>query len=122
MDFGGGYGNTDIFLVILPADSQSDDDNDGVLNSDDVCSETVIPEESVPTVRLGTNRFALVDGDSVFDTTAPNGKGPQLSFTVEDTAGCSCEQIIEAQGLGQGHTKFGCSISAMEEWVALVNP
>ena len=25
-------------------------------------------------------------------------------------------------GLGHGHTKFGCSTSAMEEWVALVNP
>lgn len=98
---------------------EPDTDGDGVLDVDDVCPDTVIPE-GVPTVRLGTNRFALVDGDGDFDTKSPNGKGPDLSFTIEDTAGCSCEQIIAAQGLGNGHSKFGCSISAMEDWVALV--
>jgi hypothetical protein len=78
----------------------------------------------VPTDHLGVNRWALVDGDGIFDTTPPKGKGngPNLSFTIEDTAGCSCEQIIAAQGLGKGHTKFGCSISAMQDWIALVNP
>ena len=98
-----------------------DDDGDGVPNDDDVCAGTVVPE-GVPTQRLGTNRFALTDGDGVFDTTSPRGNGPGLSFTLGDTAGCSCEQIIAAQGLGKGHEKFGCSISAMQDWVALVNP
>ncbi len=93
-----------------------DDDNDGVDDGDDACVASVIPE-SVPTVRLGTNRWALVDSDNVFDTTAPKGKGPNRSYTTDDTHGCSCEQIIEAQGLGKGHTKFGCSISAMDDWV-----
>jgi hypothetical protein len=50
------------------------------------------------------------------------GNGPGRSYTTADTAGCSCQQIIAALGLGQGHTKHGCSISAMDEWVALVNP
>ena len=31
-------------------------------------------------------------------------------------------QIIAALGLGKGHTKFGVSIGAMDEWVAQVNP
>lgn len=53
--------------------------------------------------------------------TAPAGNGPGLNFTIEDTAGCSCEQIIAVQGLGKGHEKFGCSTGAMEDWVALVN-
>ena len=35
--------------------------------------------------------------------------------------GCSCEQIIDALGIGAGHEKFGCSISVMEEWVAQIN-
>ena len=89
----------------------------------DVCPGTEMPE-SVPTRHLGVNRFALVDADGVFDTTPPPGNngGPGVTFTIEDTAGCSCEQIIEALGLGKGHEKFGCSISAMEAWVALVNP
>jgi len=98
-----------------------DSDGDGVLDDMDVCPGTVIPE-GVPTQSLGVNRFALVNGDGIFDTTLPNGKGPGASFTIEDTAGCSCEQIIAAQGLGKGHEKFGCSLGAMREWVALVNP
>lgn len=98
-----------------------DDDGDGVLNDEDVCADTVIPE-GVPTRKLRVNRFALTDADGVFDTVQPLGQGPQKSFTIEDTAGCSCEQIILAQELGKGHTRYGCSLSAMEEWVALVNP
>ena len=97
-----------------------DNDGDGVPVNVDVCSDTVIPE-TVPTVRLGVNRFALTDGDGDFDTTAPMGRGPQKSFTIEDTEGCSCEQIIEVLGLGKGHSKFGCSISAMEDFIAQVD-
>jgi len=104
-----------------PACVICDDDGDRIPNDQDACPDTVIPE-SVPTKRLGTNRFALVDGDTDFDTKAPKGKGPRKAFTIEDTAGCSCEQIIEELGLGKGHVKFGCSISAMEEWVEAVNP
>lgn len=73
----------------------------------------------MPTQRLGTNRWALVDEDGIFDTNPPNGRGSGLdrSFTIQDTAGCSCEQIIGALHLGGGHTKFGCSIGAMETWI-----
>jgi len=98
-----------------------DEDADGVPNDGDVCPATVI-RENVPTNSMGTNRFALTDEDGVFDTKAPKGKGPKRHFDIGDTAGCSCEQIIEAQGLGNGHTKFGCSISAMDDWVELVTP
>jgi hypothetical protein len=94
----------------------TDEDGDGIPDDQDECPDTVIPE-SVPTKKLGTNRFALIDGDTTFDTKAPKGKGPQKAFTIDDTAGCSCEQIIEELGLGKGHAKFGCSISAMEEWI-----
>ena len=106
----------DAILVGLLLDA----DGDGVWDGIDQCPGTVIPE-SVPTRSLGVNRFALVDNDSVFDTTPPNGMGPMASFDIHDTAGCSCEQIIEVQGLGKGHEKFGCSLGEMEEWVELVN-
>jgi uncharacterized repeat protein (TIGR01451 family) len=114
-------------LVDLPASAWLtvgevvDADGDGVLDGVDLCPDTVIPE-GVPTKSLGKNNFALVDDDGVFDTNPPNGQGPSAVFTIEDTAGCSCEQIIEAQGLGSGHEKFGCSIGEMENWVQLVNP
>ncbi|MGB5295436.1 MAG: hypothetical protein WBP34_10835, partial [Thermoanaerobaculia bacterium] len=102
----------------------SDADDDGVPDDVDVCPGTVIPE-SVPTKRLGVNRYALVDEDGIFDTTEPGRRGrggPVNFFTVGDTGGCSCEQIIEAQHLGKGHEKFGCSLGAMRNWVKLVNP
>lgn len=98
-----------------------DEDADGVPNDADLCPATVLPE-NVPTEILGTNRFADTDGDGRFNTTPPNGNGPGSSFTLGDTAGCSCEQIIESQGLGNGHTKFGCSIGAMRNWTSLLNP
>ena len=98
-----------------------DNDADEVCGDVDFCAGTVIPE-SVPTVELKPNRWALVDDDLEFDTvTKGKGKGPGRSYDTTDTGGCSCEQIIEAQDLGQGHTKHGCSISAMDDWVDIVN-
>jgi predicted extracellular nuclease len=92
-----------------------DSDRDGVSDRDDVCPATAIPE-GVPTVELRGNRYALVDGDALFDTSSR----VRQSFTVFDTAGCSCEQIIERSGLGEGHTKFGCSVGVMKNWVEQV--
>ncbi len=106
---------------ICPFDPDNDADGDGVCGDVDACPGTVLPED-VPTRELGVNRFADVDGDGVFETTPPPGKGkakgPQLTFTIEETGGCSCEQIIDALDLGMGHVKFGCSISAMLDWIA----
>ncbi len=99
----------------------TDVDADGVNDEVDFCPMTVIPE-SVPTSGLGVNRWALVDGDFAFDTRAPGGKGPSAAFSTANTAGCSCAQIIDARGLGAGHTKFGCSLGVMRQWVELVNP
>lgn len=100
---------------------ERDDDGDGVGNDIDVCPNTVIPE-AVPTRSLGINRFALVDDDQIFDTSLPpgGGRGPGNFYAIADTAGCSCKQIVEVLGLGEGHERFGCSISAMEEWVSIV--
>ena len=98
-----------------------DRDEDGVPDDLDVCLGTEIPE-SVPTRWLGVNHYALVDGDTVFDTNTPPGGGPGDVFTIEDTGGCSCEQIIDALGLGNGHRKFGCSVGVMRDWVDAVNP
>jgi len=94
----------------------NDADCDGMVDSIDYCPGTVIPE-SVPTQGLGKNRWALTDGDTTFDT---NGKRSP-AYTLQDTAGCSCEQIIENLDLGQGHTKLGCSSSVMKNWIDQVS-
>jgi predicted extracellular nuclease len=98
----------------------SDEDADGLADDIDTCLGTAIPEATVPANGLGTNRWALVDGDLTFDTTHPTGNGPGLSFTIQDTGGCSCEQIIDRLGLGEGHRKLGCSTEAMQTWVGMV--
>lgn len=95
-----------------------DKDGDGVNDDADVCPATVIPE--ILQEQLGKNRFALSDGDFDFDTNTPNGKGPGRSYSTLDTAGCSCSQIIDAQGLGNGHKKFGCSVGVMDNWTKLM--
>ncbi|MDI1447417.1 choice-of-anchor L domain-containing protein [Polyangium sp. 6x1] len=101
-------------------DSENDSDGDGICGDVDQCEYT--EPETAPTVKLGVNRFADTDGDGVFDTVLPKGVGPQRTYTLEDTGGCSCTQIIEALGVGDGHMKFGCSISVMDTWVSLVHP
>ncbi len=97
-----------------------DSDGDGVSDQLDVCSATLIPED-VPTKKLNPNHWALTDNNLEFDTVI-KGKGPGLSYTTTDTAGCSCEQIIEAMDLDKGHMKHGCSIGAMDDWFEIVNP
>ena len=94
----------------------SDADADTLPDDVDACPGTVIPE-AVPTVSLGVNRWALVDGDTAFDTVQPPGGNGGLAFTLADTRGCSCAQIVAALGLGSGHTRFGCSTEALQQWV-----
>ena len=96
----------------------TDSDADGVPDSVDACTETRIPEE-VPTIRLNPNHYALVDGDGKFETTAPPGKGARMpSFTIADTQGCSCGQILDRLGAAEGGERnFGCSVGTMKNWV-----
>jgi len=99
----------------------SDFDADSVPDDQDVCAGTSIPE-SVPLARLNPNHFALVDGDGLFDSTVPPGGGAGRSFSIQDTRGCSCEQIVEGLHLGNGHSKHGCSIDVMDQWVGQAAP
>ena len=99
----------------------ADSDGDGVADGADVCPGTVVPE-GVPTQGLNPNHYALVDGDRVFDTNTPHGGGAGDVFTLDDTAGCSCEQIIDAQHLGNGLRKHGCPVGVMRNWVDAVSP
>ena len=130
-DYQYGRGNADAAVDLINDDSTvlrssdhdglvlfliKDSDGDGVTDDADYCPGTVIPE-GAPTRELRTNNFALVDDDRLFDTKDPNGKGPQMSFDIFDTAGCSCEQIVVEQELGKGHLKFGCSLGVMKNWV-----
>ena len=133
-DFQFGRGNSDAAVDLINDDSTplrssdhdglvlflvKDSDGDGVTDNLDVCAGTTIPEAAGMT-KLGVNRWALHDDDREFDTTNSNGRSPELSYDIFDTAGCSCEQIVEEQHLGKGHMKFGCSIGVMNNWVEMI--
>ena len=103
-------------------DASNDADGDAVCGDVDVCPDTALPDE-VPTLRLGVNRFADTDANGVFDTTPPPGRGAaRRRFTIEETAGCSCAQIIVELRLGNGARKYGCPGDVMQEWVESVSP
>ena len=90
-----------------------DDDNDLVFDEDDFCPNTFIPEDRIPTSgALGRNRYALLDGDTIFDRI-----GEATSITTADTGGCSAEQIADELDLGNGHYRFGLSQSALQRWL-----
>ena len=100
-----------------------DSDEDGIHDCLDMCPGTV-PD----TMNLGTNRW-MWNGNA-WITKLPKGRGPQKYFDmVGDTYGCNCRQILDwlhanypAQfGNMEGHYKFGCSISIMEDFLRLSN-
>lgn len=92
----------------------ADDDNDGVLDTADLCPGTVIPEAAPTSGSLGNGRHALnVAGSADFT----GGDATNVTYSTADTAGCSCEQIVDELFLGKGHLKNGCSNSVMESWV-----
>ena len=102
-------------LVVTLTTSPPDSDGDGVVDSADLCAETVIPED-VPTRRLGFYRWALIDDDNVFDTRGRTRR----QFTTQSTAGCSCEQILDQFQLPPGfdrvQRRYGCSTWLMAFW------
>jgi predicted extracellular nuclease len=105
-----------------------DTDNDSIADSLDMCPSTSVPE-TVPSKGLKPNRYALMDDDSFFDTEVratgrfslnPNKGKAKAAFSLADTAGCSCEQIVEQLDLGNGHLDHGCSKGVMKVWAKQV--
>ena len=83
----------------------------------DFCTRTRLPAK-VPTVRLGRGRFSNTDKDLAFETKPPPAGPGEPGFTLLDTAGCSCGQIIARRTLGAGQREIGCSRGVIEEFIA----
>lgn len=94
----------------LPDVVDPDDDGDGVDDVDDRCPAAVLPE---PTPNGWKKNRYVADASGTFvDPTGAN-----LGLTAVDTGGCSGIQVIDAAGLGGGHTRFGITASAVRAWV-----
>lgn len=90
-----------------------DADQDGVVDADDRCPATILPDEAVD--RLLPRRFAATtDGFVGIDGT--------VVATLSDTSGCSAAQIVDATGLGWGHVWFGITRPHLDRWVESTRP
>lgn len=92
-----------------------DFDGDGVGDNGDRCAATVLPDP-VATQGLGQNRW-MVDADGIWIT---NAKKIKKQYTLADTGGCGCADIMDAMELGNGHLKFGCASGVLDDWMALI--
>lgn len=95
-----------------------DDDNDGVADERDHCPGTVIPDPVIPTRGvLKVNRFALLDGDLIFDG---NWNSHHFfSYTTQATGGCNATQIADALRLGKSYYEFGLPRGILVIWILL---
>jgi hypothetical protein len=99
--------------------SSGDDDNDGVIIGD-YCPKTTCDIFDP----LGTNRWEWSENGWHAQTPRGKGKayGPQISFNMTDTFGCSCKQILDILEKDtleklRGHRKYGCSKSILERFI-----
>ena len=95
-----------------------DDDNDGVADRADLCPWTQLPEP-IARVALRVGRYAIVDNDGKFATSADE-KGPRpRTWTIHDTRGCSCAQIRarhrDPDPEGGTH---GCNLNLMDDFMS----
>ncbi len=99
-------------------------DNDGVFDHEDICKGTEIPED-VPLDYLYNYRYALMDGDTIFDTQGSSWWfSPPETYTTQDTFGCSCGQMLDwfedyydTEGGYQTFRDHGCSASLINYFI-----
>lgn len=100
-------------------DEGVDTDNDGVEEcfGEDVCLGTQLED---PAQGLNPKHYAQLDGDEYFEEGC-NGKNctpADSQYTLSDTRGCSCEQIIALlPGKKLGLVKNGCTESLLLKWI-----
>ena len=125
-------------LVVAGASGEGDADGDGVSDASDMCADTTFTAGPADLTPKGdsANAKAKSNGKSAKPkrnqnqgTLKPNhswstgdagfvDRTGAIGYTLEETGGCSAEQIIAAAGLGKGHLKHGISVGAMKKWVA----
>lgn len=109
-----------------------DNNCDGQVDEGDLCGFACInpkTDTSYTTLGLGVNRL-IYDGNN-WKTRSPKSKGEVIASypTIIDTHNCGCEDILtwlsdnlpESYGAMNGHWKYGCSKSAIDDFIRLVS-
>lgn len=89
----------------------ADADNDGVIDADDLCASTVLPDTFA---NRDPKRYAT---DATGLTTALSGKKIQ-QFSMADLHGCSARQIAVLSGLGGKGLEKGLPLNTLLTWLA----
>ncbi|MFC1697248.1 LamG-like jellyroll fold domain-containing protein [Nanoarchaeota archaeon] len=88
-------------------------DYDGINDcNDDQCLDSMLDE-----IELNPNQYAQNNEFGPFEVGKNND--PSFVYDMEMTRGCTCKQIVEMLGKGEGHIKKGCSPSVMEEFTGI---
>lgn len=110
-------GHNDVFRVFYhktTCNESSDSDNDGVVNTIDRCPASM--DDDVFHSTLGNYRLADVDGDGVFET-----KEKKLiknsNYSLSDTYGCTCSDILETLEYQKYYDKHGCTERLLKSWI-----
>ncbi|MBX4212119.1 polysaccharide deacetylase family protein [Candidatus Pacearchaeota archaeon] len=95
--------------------SSTDTDRDGIINSNDICPNTRLPEN----FSLVIDRFGNMDTDLPFETKNSAGNIIENStYTMTRTKGCSCVQILDAlQSTSTYAYAHGCPASTLNIWI-----
>ena len=102
----------DFSIGLKPVQSgEDDDDNEDEIRTDrGMCTKT---RHDALRKYLKTDRFALLD-DQVFT----GGKDTDRTYTIQDTGGCSCEQILDGLNKrSRNERKYGCKLNTMIKWI-----
>ena len=94
-----------------------DSDNDGVPDNKDKCPRTRLPERFV----LLSSHYGDIDGDKMFET-VKKGKISNSNYSLNDTKGCSCKQILGIKpGRNIGEEMFGCTEGTIKDFIKKSN-
>ncbi|MBX4212548.1 hypothetical protein KW787_03795 [Candidatus Pacearchaeota archaeon] len=95
-----------------------DHDHDGVIDTKDLCPNTVIPEG----ISLKYPRYANIDSDGAFETKNNKGKIVNSNYNMNITRGCSCTQILDLmKSKSQQAYSHGCTKATLDKFIKNTN-
>lgn len=107
-----------------------DNNCDGKVDEGGICEFSCLtpnPDKEYLNLGLGTNRWVYNGDKWITQYPKGGGKGPIFTPTLPMTHQCGCEQILtwlhdnlpESYGEMNGHWKYGCSQSAIQDFIKL---